>query len=89
MAVLKLKIDISGTRGDEAWRALRQYDEIQSAAFGAQFGSHGPCRHAPQLPARTRGVARAEIRLATSLLAQYALSHYLEQARVLDADVED
>ena len=30
----------------------------------------------------------AEIRLQTPLLAQYAMSHYLEQERVLDADVE-
>jgi hypothetical protein len=29
----------------------------------------------------------AEIRLQTSLLAQYAVAHYLEQDRVLDADV--
>jgi hypothetical protein len=29
----------------------------------------------------------AEIRLQTPLLAQYAVSHYLEQERVLDADV--
>jgi hypothetical protein len=31
----------------------------------------------------------AEIRLQTPLLAQYAVSHYLEQERVLDADVVD
>ncbi len=31
----------------------------------------------------------AEIRLETPLLAQYAVSHYLEQERVLDADVVD
>jgi len=30
----------------------------------------------------------AEIRFQTPLLAQYAMSHYLEQERVLDADVE-
>jgi hypothetical protein len=29
----------------------------------------------------------AEIKLQTPLLAQYAVSHYLEQERVLDADV--
>ena len=31
----------------------------------------------------------AEIRLQTPLLAQYAMAHYLEQERVLDADVEE
>lgn len=89
MAVVKLKIDISATHGDEAWRALRHFDEIQGAAFGPQFGSSGACGHSPQSP-HTKGEWRgAEIRLATSLLAQYAVSHYLEQPRVLDADVED
>jgi hypothetical protein len=29
----------------------------------------------------------AEIRVQTPLLAQYAVAHYLEQERVLDADV--
>ena len=31
----------------------------------------------------------AEVTLETPLLAQYAVSHYLEQERVLDADVVD
>jgi len=39
MALVKLKIDVSGTVGDEAWRKLRQFDEIQSADFGPQFGT--------------------------------------------------
>jgi hypothetical protein len=29
----------------------------------------------------------AEVRVQTPLLAQYAVSHYLEQERLLDADV--
>ena len=32
MAIVKLKIDVSGTVGNEAWQNLRQFDEIQSAA---------------------------------------------------------
>ena len=74
--------------GDEAWRDLRQFDEIQSAAFGPKFGSSGTlqaCRRPAALP-KASGSAR-EIRLETPLLAQYAVSHYLEQERVLDADV--
>jgi hypothetical protein len=87
MAIVKLKIDVSGTVGDEAWRNLRQYDEIQSAAFGPQFGSSGNCKHAPNAPHAKGEWIGAEIRLQTPLLAQYAVSHYLEQDRVLDADV--
>ena len=88
MAVVKLKIDIAGTVGDEAWRRLRHFDEIQSASFGPEYGSSGECRHAPEAP-HARGEWRgAAIRLQTPLLAQYAVSHYLEQERVMDADVE-
>jgi hypothetical protein len=87
MAIVRLKIDVSGTVGDEAWRQLRQYDEIQSAAFGPSFGSSAPCKH-PANAAHPKGEwIGAEIRLQTPLLAQYAVSHYLEQDRVLDADV--
>jgi len=89
MATVKLKIDVSGTVGDEAWRNLRQFDEIQSAAFGPKFGSSGPCKHAASLPHVKGEWIGAEIKLETPLLAQYAVSHYLEQERVLDADVVD
>ena len=87
MATVRLKIDVSGTLGNEAWDNLQQFDQIQSASFGPQFGSSGPCKHPP-----TEGHAKgewigAEIQLQTPLLAQYAVSHYLEQERVLDADV--
>lgn len=87
VAIVKLKIDVSGTRGDEAWKNLKQFDQIQSAAFGPQFGSSGPCKHAPSEPHKKGEWIGAEIRLQTPLLAQYAVSHYLEQDRVLDADV--
>jgi hypothetical protein len=89
MTTLGLKIDISGTLGDEAWRHLRQYDEIRSAAFGAQFGSSGECKHDVTVPHGKGEWMGAEIVVETPLLAQYAMSHYLEQDRVLDADVID
>jgi hypothetical protein len=88
MSVLKLKIDVSGTVGDAAWRELKQFDQIQSAKFGPQFGSSGSCNHPPEAPHRKGEWIGAEICLQTPLLAQYAMSHYLEQERVLDADVE-
>lgn len=87
MAIVRLKIDVSGTRGDEAWTNLQQFDQIQSASFGPQFGSSGPCKHAVYEPHAKGEWIGAEIRLQTPLLAQYAVSHYLEQERVLDADV--
>jgi len=87
MAIVRLKIDVSGTVGDEAWREIRQYDEILSADFGPQFGSGGRCNHSPDAPHNQGEWIGAEIRLETPLLAQYAVSHYLEQERVIDADV--
>lgn len=87
MAIVKLKIDVSGTVGDEAWRKLRQFDQIDSARFGPQFGASGPCAHPPNTTHASGEWIGAEIRLQTPLLAQYAVSHYLEQNRVLDADV--
>jgi hypothetical protein len=87
MSIVRLKIDISGTRGDEAFRNLKQFDEIQSAQFGPKFGSGGTCKHAPDAPHARGEWWGAEIRLLNPLMAQYAVSHYLEQDRVLDADV--
>ena len=89
MAIVRLKIDVSGTVGDEAWRGIQQFDQIQSAAFGTKFGSSGACKHPANAPHGKGEWIGAEIRLQTPLLAQYAVSHYHEQERVLDADVMD
>lgn len=89
MPIVRLRIDISGTVGDEAWQDIRHFDEAQAAFFGPEFGTSGPCAHAAESP-HMRGEWRgAEVLVATSLLAQYAMSHYLEQDRILDADVEE
>jgi hypothetical protein len=89
MAIVRLKIDVSGTKGDEAWRGIQQFDQIQSASFGPQFGSSPASKRAPGAPYGKGEWSGAEIKLQTPLLAQYAVSHYLEQERVLDADVID
>jgi hypothetical protein len=89
MSTLRLKIDVSGTVGNEAWREINQFDQIKSADFGPQFGSGGRCNHAPGAAHGKGEWIGAEIKLQTPLLAQYAMSHYLEQERVLDADVAD
>jgi hypothetical protein len=100
MPTVRLKIDVSGTTGNEAWRQINQFDQIQSANFGPQFGSGGLSANpaataasaAPPTVAKRNPYPKgawigAEIRLQTPLLAQYTVSHYLEQDRVLDADV--
>jgi hypothetical protein len=87
LCLVRLKIDVSGTTGDAAWRQIQQFDQIQSASFGPQFGCGGGCKHPPNTSHPKGEWIGAEIRVQTPLLAQYAVSHYLEQDRVLDADV--
>jgi len=96
MAKVRLKIDVSGTVGDEAFRNLHHYEEMEVASFGPQYGygdaAHprgfsGTCPHEPLARHPAGEWIGAEIRLPTPLLAQYAVSHYLTQPRVLDADV--
>ena len=59
------------------------------AHYGPKFGSSGPCRHPACNPHGPGEWCGAEIVLPTPLLAQYAIRHYLEQPRVLDAEVEE
>jgi len=87
MSTIRLKVDVSGTVGDEAFRNLKHFDKIKSAQFGPAFGSSGLCKHPAGSPHLKGEWIGAEIKLQTPLLAQYAVSHYLEQDRVLDADV--
>ena len=86
---IRIKLDLSGTKGDEAWRSLQHYEEMQEAHYGPAFGSSGRCRHAPEAPHAKREWCGARIVLPTPLLAQYAIRHYLNQPRVLDAEVEE
>ena len=87
MTAIRLKIDVSRTVGDQAFRDLKQFDEIVSASFGPKFGSSGECKHAPDTPHARGEWIGAEVELQTPLLAQYAISHYLEQDLVLDSDL--
>lgn len=89
MATVRLKIDLAGTVGNEAWDALQHFDGITEARFGPEYGSSGACRHAALAPHVAGEWAGAIVLCETSLLAQYAMSHYLHQERVMDADVED
>jgi hypothetical protein len=87
MSMVRLKIDVSGTTGDEAWRQINQFEQIQSAKFGPDVGSSAHLDAAPGTPYKKGAWIGAEIKVQTPLLAQYAVAHYLEQPRVLDADV--
>jgi hypothetical protein len=53
------------------------------------LGSGRTCNHPANAPHLKGEWISADIQVKTPLLAQYAVSHYLEQERVLDADVVD
>lgn len=89
MATVRLKIDIAGTVGDEAWRALKPFEHAQAVAFGPEIGGSGACMHPAREPHREGEWQAARVAVPTYLMAQYAVRHYLEQERVLDADIED
>lgn len=88
MANVRLKIDVGGATSEEAWRAIRQFDPIREASFGPQYGSGHGYADGSRQPQPKGAWCGAMITLQTPLLAQYAVAHYLEQPRVLDADVE-
>jgi len=87
MSIVRLKIDISGTVGDEAWRNLRQFEQVERTSLNRGLGSGKTCNHPANAPHLKGEWISADIQVKTPLLAQYAVSHYLEQERVLDADV--
>ena len=86
LRTISLKIDLSGSVGNEARERLKQFDEIVGSDFGHQYGSSGPCRHPadqPHPPGEWRG---ASIKVER-FLAEFALPHYLDQPQVLDAEI--
>jgi len=87
MITVKLRIDVSGTVGNEAWRRLRPFEPVRAAAFGDRLGTGSACHHLADMPHPTGESISGEIQVETPLLAQYAVAHYLGQDRVLDADV--
>ncbi len=85
--IINLKLDLAGTHGDEAWDHLEHFEGITDKGFGHQYGSSGPCRHAPEAP-HSAGEWRGGFVKIDRFLAEYALPHYLRQPRILDAEIE-
>jgi hypothetical protein len=86
---VRLKIDISGTVGSEAWEKLKHFPEISSALFSPEEGTSGTCEHAAGEPHRAGEWCGAVIEVESHLLAEYAVAHYLEQPRVTDAYMDE
>lgn len=88
MSLIRLKIDIGGTIGSEAWHTIRHFDMVQKASFGPDYGGTIPCLHSANQPHPAGEWWGAVVTVPNNLVAQYAVAHYLEQERVLDADIE-
>jgi hypothetical protein len=87
MPIVRLQIDVSGTLGEEVWRNLRHFDLADAASMESHPESGKMCKH-PADAVHPHGESlSATIQVETMLLAQYAVAHYVEQNRVLDADV--
>jgi hypothetical protein len=86
---IRLRIDLSGTLGNEAWDRLPHFGEVSGGWFSPEEGSSGPCRHAAEEPHAPGEWCAAVIELENHLLAEYALAHYLEQPQVLDAYLDE
>ena len=88
MTRIRLRIDIAGTLGTEAWDGLRHFDEVAGGRFGQDEGASGECQHAPDATHARGEWIGAVILVDEYLLAEYAVAHYLEQPRVLDAYID-
>ena len=87
MPIVRLQIDVSGTRGEEVWRNLRHFDLGEVASMESNRESGETCKHPADAVHPEGEFFSTTIQVETMLLAQYAVAHYLEQNRVLDADV--
>jgi hypothetical protein len=83
-----MQIDIGGTLGTEAWDSLKHYEEVSGGRFGPQEGSSGACDHSSEEPHRQGEWCGAVVLVEQHLLAEYAVAHYLEQPRVMDAYID-
>ena len=83
MRLVRVKVDIGGTRGEEAWRALRRFEEVEPATERFRLF----CGHGPEVLHRAGEWGEATLAFE-DFVAEYALAHYLKQERVIDAEVE-
>lgn len=87
MTIVRLQIDVSGTRGEEVWHNLRHFDLAEVVSMESNLESREMCKHPADAVHPEGESLSATIQVETMLLAQYAVAYYLEQNRVLDADV--
>lgn len=83
MKLLRVRVDISGTLGEEAWTGMKHFDEVppRDQVFRLFCGHQAGEPH-------TRGEwGEATLRFE-DFIAEYAIAHYLKQPGVIDANIE-
>jgi hypothetical protein len=83
MKLVRVKVNIGGTFGTEAWTSLRHFEEVEphETIFRLFCGHAEDELHAPG--------EWGEATLAfEDFIAEYAVAHYLKQPGVIDADIE-
>ncbi len=83
MKLLRIKIDLTGTSGDEAWNSMPRFEEVDPREEIFRLF----CGHQPHQPHDAGEWGEASLTFE-DFIAEYAVAHYLRQPRVSDADVE-
>lgn len=83
MKLVRVKVDIGGTWGDEAWRALRHYEEVEPHETWFRLF----CGHPPDQPHSPGEWGEATLKFE-DFIAEYVVAHYLKEPGVIDADIE-
>ena len=83
MKLVRVKVDIGGTVGNEAWTGLRHFEEVEprEEVFRLFCGHEGGELH--ELGEWGEATLKFE-----DFIAEYAVAHYLKQPSVIDADIE-
>ena len=83
MKLVRVRVDIGGTLGDEAWTGMRHFEEVEPReAVFRLFCGHGPDKQ------HTDGEWGEATLQFEDFIAEYAVAFYLKQRGVIDADVE-
>jgi hypothetical protein len=83
MKIVRVKVDIGGTRGDEAWTAMPHFEEVEPREQTFRLF----CGHEPDQLHPPGEWGEASLKFE-NFIAEYAVAHYLKQPGVIDADVE-
>ncbi len=83
MKLVRVKVDVAGTSGEQAWIEMRRFEEVEPRGEVFRlFCGHGA---GDVHGAGEWGEATLEFE---DFIAEYAVAHYTRQERVVDVEVE-